>query len=134
MSYRKCKADHLFTGTTMLGNNHVLVTENDGTIHGIIREDDAGEIETFDGILCPGFVNAHCHLELSHMKGLIPENTGLVDFVQKVVNERHFAEDEIVSAIQRAEDEMLGNGIVAVGDICNNLLTLAQKQQQRIQR
>ena len=28
------------------------------------------KIETFDGILCPGFVNAHCHLELSHLKGL----------------------------------------------------------------
>ena len=116
----------------MLGSNHVLVTENEGTIHGIIREEDAGEVETFNGILCPGFVNAHCHLELSHMKGLITEKTGLVDFVEKVVNERHFAEDEIVSAIQRAEDEMIGNGIVAVGDICNNLLTLTQKQQQRI--
>jgi cytosine/adenosine deaminase-related metal-dependent hydrolase len=75
---------------------------------------------------------AHCHLELSHMKGLIPEHTGLVDFVFKIVTQRHFAEDEILQAIKNAEDDMLANGIVAVGDICNNHLTITQKQQQRL--
>lgn len=118
----------------MLGSNKVLVTKNDGEIEVIIDFINAGEdVETLEGILTPGFINAHCHLELSHMKNLIPEKTGLVDFVYKVVNERHFAEEEILSAIEKAEDEMLANGIVAVGDICNNLLTLPQKQKQRLQ-
>jgi cytosine/adenosine deaminase-related metal-dependent hydrolase len=131
--YRKLKADQLFTGTEMLGNNKVLVTKNDGEIETIIDDHNAGEdVEIFKGILSPGFINVHCHLELSHMKGLIPEHTGLVDFVYKVVNERHFAEDEIVSAIKIAEDDMLSNGIVAVGDICNNLLTLPQKLKHRL--
>jgi Cytosine deaminase and related metal-dependent hydrolases len=117
----------------MLGNDKVLVIKDDGEIDGIIDEDNAGDgIEIFKGILSPGFINAHCHLELSHMKGLIPERTGLVEFVYKVVNERHFAEEEILNAIQKAEDEMLANGIVAAGDICNNLLTLPQKQKQRL--
>ncbi len=66
------------------------------------------------------------------MKGLIPEKTRLVDFVYKVVNERHFDEEEILNAIEKAEAEMFSNGIVAVGDICNNLLTLSQKQKQRL--
>ena len=133
MSYRKFKADHLFTGTEMLGRDKVIVTKNDGEIEEIIDEHLAGEeVETFKGILCPGFINCHCHLELSHMKGLIPEKTGLVDFVYKVVNERHFAEEEILNAIKKAEDDMLVNGIVAVGDICNNLLTFPQKQKQRL--
>ncbi len=131
--YRKFKADHLFTGTEMLGSNKILITKNDGEIEAIINEDDIVEdIEIFKGILTPGFINAHCHLELSHMKDLIPEKTGLVDFVYKVVSERHFAEEEIQNAIETAEDEMLLNGIVAVGDICNNLLTLPQKQKQRL--
>ncbi|MDB5224277.1 MAG: amidohydrolase family protein [Chitinophagaceae bacterium] len=133
MSYRKFKADHLFTGTELPGNNKVLVIKSNGEIEGIINENEAGEdIESFKGTLTPGFVNAHCHLELSHMKDLIPEKTGLVDFVYKVVNERHFAEEEILNAIENAENEMLSNGIVAVGDICNNLLTLPQKQKQRL--
>jgi hypothetical protein len=66
------------------------------------------------------------------MKGLIPEKTGLVDFVFKVVNERHFGEDEILDAIANAEDEMFSNGIVAVGDICNNTITLSQKLKGRL--
>ena len=130
--YRKFKADHLFTGTEMLDGNNVLIIKKDGEVEAIIDADTAGDVETFKGIISPGFVNTHCHLELSHMKGLIPEKTGLVDFVYKVVNERHFAEEEILQAIGIAENEMLLNGIVAVGDICNNLLTLPQKQKQRV--
>lgn len=123
----------------MAGDNKVLVTTMDGRIEAVIDEKDAGEFETFNGIICPGFINTHCHLELSHMKSLIPEGTGLVDFVYKVVNERHlayrqagFAEVEILSSIEKAEDEMVAGGIVAVGDICNNLFTLPQKQKQRL--
>ncbi|HEV8080798.1 MAG TPA: amidohydrolase family protein [Chitinophagaceae bacterium] len=131
--YRKYKADHLFTGIEMLGNSKVLIIKNDGEVEAIIDEEDAGEdVEIFSGILSPGFINAHCHLELSHMKGLIQEKTGLVDFVYRVVNERHFDEEEILNAIEKAEAEMFSNGIVAVGDICNNLLTLSQKQKQRL--
>jgi cytosine/adenosine deaminase-related metal-dependent hydrolase len=66
------------------------------------------------------------------MKGLIPKHTGLVDFVFKVVNERHFNEEEILAAIEDAENEMLQNGIVAVGDICNNTFTIPQKSKGRL--
>ena len=131
--YRKFKADHLFTGTEMLSSNNVLITNEKGKVEKIIDEKDAGEgVEIFKGIISPGFINAHCHLELSHMKGLIPEKTGLVDFVFKVVTQRHFAEKEILDAIEKAEQEMLNNGIVAVGDICNNDLTLHQKEKQNL--
>ena len=112
----------------------MLITDADGVIIDLIEEQQAGEgIEKLNGIISPGFVNAHCHLELSHMKGLIPKQTGLVDFVLKVVNERHFEETEILSAIEKAENELLQNGIVAVGDICNNTLTIAQKNKGRLQ-
>ncbi len=125
--YRKFSADQIFTGDETL-QQHVLITGNNGVIVDLVKEDDAGGgIEKFNGILSPGFINCHCHLELSHMKGLIPKHTGLVDFVFKVVNERHFEEAEILSAIENAENEMLQNGVVAVGDICNNTLTIAQK-------
>jgi len=128
MSYRKLKADHLFTGINMLGDDKVLIANVDGEIISILNKKDAGDdVEILSGIITPGFINAHCHLELSHMKGLIPEKTGLVDFVYKVVNERFFREEEILEAINKAEKEMLGTGIVAIGDICNNILTLPQK-------
>jgi len=133
MSYHKFQPTQLFTGTELLGPDQVLITDEYGKVEEILNAKDAGDdIQQLDGLLSPGFINCHCHLELSHMRGLIPEATGLVDFVFKVVNERHFPEEEILDAIAKAEDEMLKNGIVAVGDICNNTLTLQQKQKQRL--
>jgi cytosine/adenosine deaminase-related metal-dependent hydrolase len=130
--HRKISASKVFNGYQFL-EQQVLVTDASGVIVDIIDEAESGDgVEKLNGILCPGFINAHCHLELSHMKGLIPKQTGLVDFVLKVVKERHFAEDEILTAIEDAEDEMLQNGIVAVGDICNNTLTIPQKNKGRL--
>ena len=131
--YRKIQADQIFTGYEILPGNHVLITDDTGIVIDIIDVNDAGDgIETFRGLLTPGFINCHCHLELSHMKGLIPKHTGLVDFVFKVVSERHFEEEEIFTAIEKAESEMIKNGIVAVGDICNNEFTIQQKIKQNL--
>lgn len=133
MSYKKFKADQIFTGTEILDHNHVLITDENAVVQAIVDIKEAGDdIQTFKGILSPGFINTHCHLELSHMKGLIPEKTGLVDFVFNIVTQRHFPEEEILDAIEKAEDEMIANGIVAVGDICNNTLTIPQKSKQRL--
>lgn len=133
MSYQKFQPSQLFTGTEILGPGKVLITDEQGTIEAIVDQNEAGEdVQQVHGLLSPGFINCHCHLELSHLRGRIPEKTGLVDFVFRIVNERHFPEAEILDAITTAEDEMLANGIVAVGDICNNSLTLAQKAKQRL--
>ena len=133
MLFRKFNADSLFTGTTLLDHNQVLVTDTNGIVQDIIPIADAGEdVMKLEGVLSPGFINCHCHLELSHMKGLIPEKTGLVDFVFKVVSQRHFPDEEIFAAVETAETGMLKNGIVAVGDICNNTLSLPQKIKQRL--
>lgn len=130
MRFKKFSATHLFSGFEMLDKSKVLITDETGRIEDIVDVKEAGdEIMLLEGTISPGLINCHCHLELSHMKGLIPENTGLIDFVYKVVTQRHFEEEEILAAIESGEKEMLQNGIVAVGDICNNMLTAIQKQQ-----
>lgn len=129
MAYLQFSGENLFDGTQFLGPDQVLITTEDGIIKAIIPLQDAGEnVQKLNGIISPGFINAHCHLELSHMKGIIPEHTGLPDFILKIVNERHFPEESILEAIADGEAEMLQEGIVAVGDISNNALTAAQKQ------
>jgi cytosine/adenosine deaminase-related metal-dependent hydrolase len=129
MKYRKFRAANLFTGFEILGNDHVLISDTSGIVQDIIPETDAGDdVQTLKGILSPGFINCHCHLELSHMKNKIPEKTRLVDFVYKIVTERQHHDEEIADAIDKAEIEMQENGIVAVGDICNNNSSLAQKR------
>jgi aminodeoxyfutalosine deaminase len=133
MSYLKFKADYLFTGHDMLDKDAVLITDKTGIVENIIPLPDAGEdVRSFKGIISPAFINCHCHLELSHLKNIIPEKTGLVDFVVRVVTGRQTDEETIFAAIAKAEDEMITNGIIAVGDICNNIHTIPQKQRQRL--
>jgi len=111
----------------------VLVVAGDGTVEEMIPAADAGDdVVSLEGILSPGFINCHCHLELSHMKGLIPPQTGLIDFVRQVMQNRHLPTGEILAAIAKGEDELLKNGTVAVGDICNNTITLSQKKKRRL--
>jgi cytosine/adenosine deaminase-related metal-dependent hydrolase len=134
MSYLKYSANELFTGTELLDNNAVLITTKDGTIEAIVSIEDAGEnVQAFDGIVSPGFVNAHCHTELSHLKDCIPTKTGLTNFILEIVQQRNASNEIIAQAVQNAENEMLQNGIVAVGDICNNTHSLLQKKQSKLQ-
>ena len=133
MNYRKYTADHLFTGSEWLSNDSVLITSTEGEIIDIVPAAEAGEgVTSFSGILSPGFVNCHCHLELSHMKGIVPEKTGMVDFLVRVIQQRGFEAEIIYKAIEEAENSMLQNGIVAVGDICNTPNTVEQKKKGRL--
>jgi len=130
MAYLKFQGEGIFTGRKILPPPQVLVTNEKGIIEKIIPATEAGgDVQQHAGLLCPGFVNTHCHLELSHLKGLLPEKTGLVDFVTGVMQHRNFTPEKIQAAIAVAEAEMLENGIVAVGDICNTDHTVAQKAQ-----
>ena len=132
MDLIKFKGKQLFDGYRLL-DQKILITSTDGEIIDIVDESEAGEnIREYEGVLSPGFINCHCHLELSHMKTRIAEASGLVDFIVGILTQRHAPEEEMQEAIEKAETEMLENGIVAVGDICNNNSTVAQKQKGRL--
>jgi cytosine/adenosine deaminase-related metal-dependent hydrolase len=79
---RFLRADHIFSGEKFLATDTVLVINENGLIQDFTTADKVEEtvIEHFNGIICPGFVNAHCHLELSHLQNVIKEHTGIVDF------------------------------------------------------
>jgi len=133
MNYRKFQADKIFTGFEFLDPGHVLIMDEDGKVVEIMAEMDAGEgIERYKGILCPGFINAHCHLELSHLKNTIPPHTGLIPFLLDVVTKRDHDQALILESIEKAEKEMMLEGIVAVGDICNTSITLQTKCKSKI--
>ena len=131
--YRKFTADNIFNGYEILPGNFVLITSEDGVVADITDRTDAGDdVEIFEGLLCPGFINAHCHVELSHLKDVIPAGTGLVEFVQQVMSNRILFEEVKITAMKAAELEMYNNGIVAVGDICNTADSILIKQQSKL--
>lgn len=133
MHYQKLKADFLFTGNEMLSGEHVLIINEKEEVEDIVLYDEAGDdVQHFEGILSPGFINCHCHLELSHLKKIIPPHIGLVDFLISVIQKRGFEKDVITEAITQAEQEMYNCGIVAVGDIGNTTDAIITKQKSKI--
>lgn len=108
--------------------NGVIAVADDGTISAIFTAEQAHsqqltDIIYYEGVIVPGFVNTHCHLELSHLAGKIPEHTGLPGFVQQVMQQREADAGSITTAMVTADAEMYANGIVAVGDISNQLIS-----------
>ena len=89
-------------------------------------------VERHDGIIVPGFINSHCHLELSHLLNQIPRGKGLIPFISSVITKRHQDENLVLDAIEMADNMMYDNGIVAIGDISNNNLTKNVKQKSLI--
>ncbi len=128
---KKITADFIYPVSSEPIKNGVIILDDDtGKILAIekSKDHDASSLEKHAGIIVPGFVNTHCHLELSHMRGKVGTGTGLIPFISDVVKFRDFPEEEIMEAIRQADEEMYAGGIVAVGDISNKTDTATQKK------
>ena len=117
--------------------NGVIGLYEDGTIAALFTAEEAAElsltpVEYYDGLLVPGLVNTHCHLELSHLKDKIGMHTGLPGFVREVISQRLAPAEEIEITMVGADQEMYENGIVAVGDISNQIVSKAVKEKSKI--
>jgi aminodeoxyfutalosine deaminase len=103
------------------------VAVREGRVAWVGRAGDPGEPEApvrdlGPGVLLPGLVNAHCHLELSHLAGQLAGGRGFVPWVEDVVASRgRFAEESVRAAAARAIEDLEERGTVAVGDVSNAL-------------
>ncbi len=133
MPFLKFRGTQIFTGTQLLDDSHVLITNEQGIVQEIVAAENAGsDVPFYDGIICPGFVNAHCHVELSHLKNQVKPGSEMVPFLLQVMGKRFQEPEKIQKAIYDAEVEMLQNGIVAVGDICNTADTITAKKKNKL--
>jgi cytosine/adenosine deaminase-related metal-dependent hydrolase len=129
-------AQYIITNTGPILKRAVLTTKDDGTIVGI--EDTMGDLkekhstEFYNGVIIPGFVNCHCHLELSHMKDNTPEQEGLSGFIQQIRRTRDYNKDEIISCLSAADKQLYNNGTVLCADICNTSDSFSVKKESRI--
>ncbi|MEE9374249.1 MAG: amidohydrolase family protein [Saprospiraceae bacterium] len=126
-------ADLIFTNVQTALREKVIVTDDKGKILDLVNSAFvSADVQHIHGAIVPGFVNAHCHLELSHLKEKLPTGTGLIPFIRSVVTLRDFPQEVIIQAIKNADEEMYINGIVAVGDISNQIDTAKTKEDSLI--
>ncbi|MFO0323022.1 MAG: amidohydrolase family protein [Bacteroidota bacterium] len=128
-------ANKIFSGREFLAEDTVIVLNQNEKIIDLIdsKKTDNLNIESFEGIISPGFINAHCHLELSHLKNAIQQKTGIVNFALDIIKKRNVKQIDIqLEEIERADCLMDEQGIVAVGDICNTDTSIITKQKSKI--
>ena len=131
------KADYVFPVCADPIKNGIITVDDFGKIISITdnsaqSDTIAAPIEHLSGIICPGFVNTHCHLELSHLKGKIEQRRGLVNFIIDVQKFRGADAGQVLDAALLADDEMYQNGIVAVGDIANTNISIPIKAKSKL--
>jgi len=96
-------------------------------------DDGAGDVELGDVALLPGLVNAHTHLELSHLRDCVPPASQFVTWIRRVMEARREQPDpeapEILDAVDRAIADAISSGTAVVGDISNTLVTMPRLMQ-----
>ncbi len=77
------------------------------------------------GVLMPGLVNAHTHLELSALKNCTNTTSGFISWVQSVIDQRDRAgEKKLLAGIHDGINELIDSGSLIAGDIASLGLSL----------
>jgi cytosine/adenosine deaminase-related metal-dependent hydrolase len=97
----------------------------------LVVESRHGPAERLDGVILPALVNAHLHLELSHLAGRVPGRAGLVAWIQALVTERARGGD-VEEAMARGAAALAAAGVAAVADVSNTLASVPHLARERI--
>lgn len=93
--------------------DHTVVLDGDGVIIEV-RPARSGDPSALDGLLVPGLINAHTHLELSGV-GLVPRGNGFVGWVGRLIDARRGSETDGVAAAKG----LAALGTAVVSDVGN---------------
>ena len=130
------KADYVFPVCADPIKNGIVTVDDFGKILSVTESSDhtsqTSPIQQLSGIICPGFVNTHCHTELSHLKDKIEPGGGLVSFIKEILSLRNADNALIHDGAEQANQQMYDNGIVAVGDVSNTNATIDVKAKSRL--
>lgn len=125
---RIVSADALFLGEGALVDGGAVAVDGAGVVlaagarETIVAAYGGLPEERARGVLLPGLVNAHTHLELSALRGRTTPGKGFVGWVDGMLAARtEIDETEESDGIARGVAELLAAGTVAVGEVTNTL-------------
>lgn len=132
MSVRMFHVDHLLSGDgPPIADAAIVVDEKNaiadvGPASEVLPRHAGAPSERVAGVVFPGLVNAHTHVELSAMRGKVTGGRGFVAWVDSLLSLRvEHSPEEDVDAIESAADDLVRFGTVAVGDITNSLAAVS---------
>lgn len=114
-------ANYVFPVTSAPLRNGYVDFSDDGTVTGLgILDKETAGTAFFNGILVPGFTNAHSHIELSHLKGKFKEGTGMSGFIDQINALRESApKEDRLKAMEYEYGKLYREGVSAICDISN---------------
>jgi cytosine/adenosine deaminase-related metal-dependent hydrolase len=121
MDIRRIAASFVYTldADEQIKNGYVEYDAADGRI---VAVGECGpDDEVLSGAIVPGFVNSHCHIELSHLHGKFRKGTGMAGFIDKINALRDWAGADVKARLtQEWMDKMWKDGVSAMSDISND--------------
>jgi len=134
---RRFSAQYIITATGEILKRAIITCDDEGRIQEI--NDTGGELqelsatEFYNGIIVPGFVNCHCHTELSSMHKKTVPHSGLGEFIRRVRETRTGDENMLKKDMAAADKMMYEKGISACGDICNSSISFEIKEKSPVE-
>ncbi|MEQ9617617.1 MAG: amidohydrolase family protein [Deltaproteobacteria bacterium] len=83
------------------------------------RNKSVKELDLGEGILLPGFVNAHTHLELGWIKERLGNFDGFTGWLEQIVKTKRdgVSENSLTKSVREGIDALIGTGVTTVGEI-----------------
>jgi cytosine/adenosine deaminase-related metal-dependent hydrolase len=134
-------ADHVVVGDGDPVTDGAVVLQDDGTVEDVGSASlvlpragtSAGPVVRVHGVVMPGLVNAHTHLELSALRGRVTGGRGFVPWLDALLAARLEVDPESDgAAIERAVADLHAAGTVAVGEVTNSLATVSALARRKI--
>lgn len=129
-------ADYVYPVCADPIKNGIVVVDDGGKILSVSdpksSDPPPADAQHLRGVIVPGFINTHCHTELSHLKDKVKPGGGLVSFIKDVQNFRNSEKEAVIAAAEKADQEMIANGIVACADTSNSNISLGIKQNSKL--
>ena len=135
------KSKYLLTDPDNVIEDGAVIIDDEGLIEfaGEFKDISAPElyriIDLGDSAIVPGFINAHTHLELTHLHKSIKSNGNFTDWIRQLVDRKKgWAESEYALSVRNGITSSLRSGTTTVADITRNGIALSELLTSKIRK